>query len=104
LGFGLTGQSVALHTARFAHFANQRRPRLTVFGDPADGEETWEAFLCRHPAFAPSGMDLADPAFLEAGDGWVARPARPAAKAYRTADPITDDGRGAIRRYAIEYA
>ena len=104
LGFGLTGQSVALHTARFAHFANQRRPRLTVFGDPADGEETWEAFLCRHPAFAPSGMDLADPAFLEAGDGWDARPARPAAKAYRTADPITDDGLGAIRRYAIEYA
>ena len=75
-GFGTAGQAVALATARYAHFANGLRTRLTVL--TSDPETEWDRFLRRHPAFSPPDLDLASGWFLRAGDEWTARPGRPA--------------------------
>jgi hypothetical protein len=106
-GFGTTGQSVALHLARFGHFASGLRPRLTVYGDlaAAAGEQSWQGFLERHPAFSPEGLVLADDAFLRDGDGWEARPGRPTDLAYRR-PPVMEKraGQQTMRVTPLEYA
>jgi voltage-gated potassium channel Kch len=81
LGFGRVGQAVALHTARFAHFASGLRPRLTAFPDDTTGEGPWTAFLDRYPAFAPPGLDLSDPT---GQSQWDAPRGHPGAACYRT--------------------
>jgi len=89
-GFGSMGQTVALHLARFGHFASGLRSRLTLFGLSGDRQE-WNRFLERHPAFAPHDLDLSHRAFLQAGDSWGARPKIPVAPQYRTREvPIPD--------------
>jgi voltage-gated potassium channel Kch len=73
-GFGSTGQTVALHAARFAHFAGVKdgeafRTRLTVidaFGQPARSLER-DCFLDRFPAFAPPDLSFDSPASRRTG-------------------------------------
>ncbi|HET9983619.1 MAG TPA: NAD-binding protein [Longimicrobiales bacterium] len=105
-GFGALGQTIALHLARFGHFASGLRPRLTVYGDFASpsGERARRAFLERYAAFCPDGLDLAGPAFLAARDAWVARPGRPSAADHRSPEVVSvrRDGRSFQVR-PVEY-
>jgi hypothetical protein len=106
VGFGVTGQTLALYAARFAHAASGLRPRLTVYGDEAGGRQAWAAFLDRHPAFAPPDLDLASPLF-GTEDGWGERPGRPENPTWRTATPLAHPATdpAAVRRpAAVEYA
>jgi hypothetical protein len=106
VGFGVTGQTLALYAARFAHAASGLRPRLTIYGDEPGGRQAWTAFLDRHPAFAPPDLDLASPLFgIE--DGWDERPGRPENPAWRTGTPLAHPASdpAAVRRpAAVEYA
>ena len=91
-GFGATGQTVALHMARLAHFANRRRLRLTVldrFGGGSRESLLLRAFRDRHPAFAPGpGFDL-EPLVSGKSDAdrWACRDFRPEAAGWRSDDP-----------------
>ncbi len=81
VGFGVMGQSVARHVARFAHFASCGRPRMTVFDED---DRSFGSFLERYPAFSPPGLDLAAPRFRSAGsDAWTLSQGRPAASRHR---------------------
>ena len=104
-GFGATGQAVALHSARFAHFASRLRPRLTIYIEKEAFEDAKRRFLQRHPALTPSNLDLSSTPFLSVGDGWDVRPGRPVAEEYHrgTQEDVTDNG--ASRRVRpVEYA
>lgn len=100
MGFGPMGQAVALQMARLAHFRNRKRLRLTIvdrFDDPA-GRQAKQAFLDRHPGFAPADLNLPTDLGLVASaertaegapdqrpdlDAWNARPRRPAHPDWR---------------------
>jgi hypothetical protein len=49
IGFGRTGESVALQAARIGHYANDRKLRLTVIDRSAPSRA--EVFLLRYPQF-----------------------------------------------------
>jgi voltage-gated potassium channel Kch len=78
VGFGQMGESVAVQAARIGHFANRRKPRITVIDREAGARE--QAFLGRHPQFRQIAdvefvAQLAeDPALLARVRGWAADP------------------------------
>ncbi len=84
VGFGFVGRTVARYVARFAHFASEMRPRLTVL-DANDDE--FRAFLERYPAFSPSGLDLASaPLRAPGSDAWDGYVGRPDGKRHQVQD------------------
>lgn len=94
IGFGVSGQTMALQLARLAHFRNFARPRLTIV-DHFAGEPS--RFLERHPGFCPdpAEFDLLRHGLLDRQDkdAWGCRAWRPADPAWRSA-----------REDAVEYA
>lgn len=108
-GFGSMGRTVALHLARFGHFASGLRPRLSVYGDfdrEGNGADK-DAFLDRYPAFSPADLDLTSATFRSAGDAWSARPGRPVAERFQREARVqapagSDEVLGELR--PVEYA
>jgi hypothetical protein len=94
IGFGVSGQAMALQMARLAHFRSFARPRLTIV-DHFGGEQA--RFLERHPGFCPdpAQFDLRRHGLLDRRDkdAWGCRAWRPADPAWRS-----------TREEAVEYA
>lgn len=95
VGFGIMGQSVARHMARFGHFASLGRPRMTVY---AESRKDVSVFHERYPAFAPPNLRLTKPSLrLPGADAWNNSHGRPTARRHRLPDE-------ALALGAIEYA
>jgi len=60
IGFGSMGESISLHMARTGHFANNRKPRITIIDTDADARK--RVFLGSYPQFAQT----CDAAFITA--------------------------------------
>ena len=85
IGFGVSGQTMALQMARLSHFRNFARPRLTII-DHFGGEQS--RFLERHPGFCPdpAEFDLVRHGLFDRQDkdAWSCRAWRPADPAWRS--------------------
>lgn len=99
VGFGETGQAVALEAARLGHFENRKRLRMTIVDDfrendgtlgPADAAR--RQFLARVPTFCPDDLDLLTHARTDdaAKDDWACRDYRPACKSVRRDAPAIE--------------